>query len=91
MNLDRFILGWSLISDTSTCLHKKPALRNPGLRGRKTWETQVSISETQETFSIQNEIYVDFLGIWYKNHQIWPKIKKFLRSLDRSAVSYKKN
>ena len=35
-------------------------------------------------WSIENEKYADFLGIWYKNLQIWPQIKKLLRNFETS-------
>ena len=45
------------------------------------------ISGSLRNFSYRQQIYGNFLDIWYENHQIWPKIKKLLRNFETSNES----
>ena len=55
-----------------------------GSEGKRIRNFRAGFQRTYETLPIESNKYVNFLYIWYDNHQIWPKIKKLLRNFETS-------
>ena len=66
--------------------YKKLAIRNRGLKWQKN-KLQGWISGNLRNFSYRQQQKMWFFAVWYKNRQIWRKVKKLLKNFETSNGS----